>query len=107
MAYLPLTARRHEGTHMPWALFPYGRSKPPRTRLRRVLWACAVFVFCAALAPFVLVGVVETWRSGEPLGAIMMLFLTGLLLFGVGAAIYAFIDVARTRHLDEGPQPPR
>ena len=38
---------------MPWALFPYGRSKPPRTRLRRVLWACAVFVFCAALAQFV------------------------------------------------------
>lgn len=94
---------------MPWALFAYGRSKPPRTQLRRVLWACAVLVFCAALTPFVILGVVESWSGGEPLGAIMMLFLTALLLFGVGAAIYAFIDVARTRHQDAGspPQPLR
>lgn len=92
----------------PWALFAYGQSKPPRTRWRRILWTCAVFVFCAALAPFVIMGVVEYWSGGEPLAAVMMLFLAGLLLFGVGAAIYAFIDLARTRpaHTD-ARRPPR
>ena len=88
-----------------WILFNHGRSKPPRTRLRRVLWACAGFVFCAALAPFVIVGVVEMWAVGEPLGALVMMLLTSLLLFGVGSAMYAVIDVARTRHQDAGPPP--
>lgn len=91
----------------PWALFAYGQSKPPRTRLRRMLWACAVFVFCAALAPFVILGAVEYWSGGEPLPAIMMLFLAGFLLFGVGAATYAFIDLARTRPADAGARQPR
>lgn len=91
----------------PWALFAYGQSKPPQTRRRRILWTCAVFVVCAALAPFVIVGVVEYWSGGEPLAAVMMLFLAGLLLFGVGAATCAFIDLARTRTADAGARPPR
>lgn len=78
----------------PWALFAYGRSKPPRTRLRRMLWTSVVFAFCAALVPFVVIGVVEYWSGGEPLGAVMMTFLAALLIFGAGAAVYSFVDLA-------------
>jgi hypothetical protein len=85
-----------------WALFAYGRSKPPRTRRRRVLWACVVLGFCAGLAPFVLVGVVEQWVGGHGIGVLLMVLIAALLLFGVGAAIYAFIDVARTKKAKVG-----
>lgn len=90
----------------PWALFAYGQSKPPRTRLRRMLWGCALFVLCAALAPFVIVGVVEYWVGGQPFAAIVMLLFAGLLLLGVGAAISAFIDLARTRPADAAARRP-
>lgn len=91
----------------PWALFAYGQSKPPQTRWRRILWTCAVFVVCAALASFVIVGVVEYWSGGEPLAAVMMFFLAGILLFGVGAATYAFIDLARTTPAGAETRQPR
>lgn len=82
---------------MPWALFAYGRSKPPKAPLRRVLWACAVLLFCGALLPLVVVGVVEQWASGEILGGLTMTWLAGLLAFGAGAAVYALVRMVRER----------
>ena len=76
---------------MPWALFAYGRSKPPKTPLRRALWACALLLFCGALLPFVVAGVVEQWASGQILGGLLMAWLAALLAFGAGAAVYTLV----------------
>lgn len=84
---------------MPWALFAYGRSKPPKTRLRRALWACALLLFCGILLPFVIAGVVEQWTSGEILGGLLMALLAGLLAFGAGAAVYTLARTVRERRM--------
>lgn len=82
---------------MPWALFAYGRSKPPKTRFRRFLWACAVFLFCAALLPFLVVGGVRQWIEGTMPDAVFTTLLAVGIAAGAGVAIHAFIDIGRER----------
>jgi len=81
----------------PAALYSYGLSKPPKTPLRRLLWAIAVFVLCAAILPFVIVGIVQAWARGGPGEAIGLIIVLLPLLIGVAASLYAFVDIARAR----------
>lgn len=81
------------------SLYSYGQSRPPKTPRRRLLWACAVLLFSAGLLPFAIWGVVEQALAGEVMGTISMSFLSLLLLLGIGASIYAFIDIARGRRV--------
>lgn len=84
----------------PWVLFNVAQDHPPKTRLRRFLWACAVFAFCGGVLPFAVLGAVEQWGAGDVPGALLMTLLAAMLVMGAAAAVYAFVGIARQRRAE-------
>ncbi len=82
---------------MPWALFSYGRSKPPKTPFRRALWGVAVLLFCGALLPFFVIGAVQQWTAWEMPDAVFSTLFAVAMAAGVGVAVYGLIDIRRAR----------
>jgi hypothetical protein len=94
----------------PLPLFNLAQDHPPKTPLRRFLWACAVFLFCAGVLPFLILGGIQQWATLDLPSALFTTFLAAALLFGLGAAISAFVDLARSRRgagYDTRPSPGR
>lgn len=82
---------------MPWALFSYAQSKPPKTSLRRALWAIAVLLFCGTLLAFLAVGAVQQWLAGDMPDAVVTTLFALAMAAGVGVAVYGLIDIRRGR----------
>jgi uncharacterized Rossmann fold enzyme len=77
------------------ALMAYGRSRPPRSRGRRLAWGLGAFAVIALVLPLTVVGAVQAWTTGDRAALIALSWLSVLLLLYLGWAVVGLITFAR------------
>ncbi|MFE4726820.1 hypothetical protein [Microbacterium sp. NPDC056736] len=82
---------------MSWMLYNAGRRRPPRNSKRLLAWAIVVLIVCAALLPFIVLGVIKAFAEGEVIGGISLIVVSALLAWGVVAAVTAMVRASRVR----------
>lgn len=78
-----------------FVLFQHGKRKPPKTPRRRKVWSWALLTFAAFIAPFSILGAIQSaWRL-EILAALQFAVLSAMLLAAVVIALRSLIVLAR------------